>query len=385
MVAQHANHPSIVLWNTVNEIMIGFDPPPGWNGYTLPREEWPFARRCVVAMNESLHRADPDRPTSSVLGAKWRENEEAGIPYETDVVAYNGGVMHDTEGGRPAYDVMKEKDPRRTSIMSEGILNDITPMRADWDEELTAWECYAEHWSRIYRRDWFCGGAMWVFADYSARGTYRNMAMMDYSRLPYESYHFFRSQWTDRPMAHICCHWDWDEDPGTERRVVVFTNCDEAELFLNGEPRGVRGPNTNDWPDLPHPPVEWTVPYQPAELKVVARAAGTEATDVRVTSGEPRAAELEAESDSLAADGRDVCFLAARVVDGDGNRCYGFFGEVAMDVEGPARLAGPGTVEVRGGLCRFAVRSTGEPGTATVRAEADGLEPARAAVEAKPQ
>jgi len=389
MVRHHGNHPCIIAWNTVNEIMLTPvraeahpDPARRTQRHWLAKEEWPFALRVIEAMNDELHQADPDRPTSVVVGASWQNNDDAGITRLADIVCYNGGAVNDQSLGRPVYDICRQRDLGRIGMMSEGVLNDTNCARADWPEELVAWECYALHWSRFYSRDWFCGGAMWVFADYSAKGSYRTRGMVDAARLPCESFHFFKAMWNPQPTVHICGHWDWPGQEGRVRRVVVFTNCDHAELFVNGHSQGTRTPDMTRWPNLPHPPLEWAVPYESGQLQVVARHASLEVSDRRVSSGPPAAIAIISENAQLSADGRDVAFFTATIVDALGHRCYNSALELAIAVSGPARLAGPSPIAAPGGLARALVRSDGREGLVTIRATAVGLSAASITVPA---
>lgn len=381
LVRQHGNHPCIIGWNTVNEIMLTLDPVAPHPDpkervkslHALPRAEWPFALRGVEALGGALQEADPDRPTCVVVGGWWRENVEAGVTEQAGLVAYNGGAMHGMVDDEPVYDGLRRKHPRWVHMMSEGVLNDGAVLRADWDRELSFWRTCAKHWSRVYQRPWFCGGAMWVWADYSAKGTYRNSGCVDDARLPYESYWFFQSQWATRPMAHICGHWSWNDELGTEREVVVFSNCAEVALSLNGRDLG-RGESTGaEYPGIPHPPRVWRVPWEPGRLEARGRHANGTGSDVRVSEGRPARLELQHDVSALAADGQDACFLTAVVVDEDGHRCYCIEGPLRIHVEGGATLAGPPSRVVRGGLCGFAVRSNGRTEPTTVFASLDGV------------
>lgn len=387
MVEHHAHHPAVIVWNTVNEIMLTPvkgephpDPQVHAERHRLQRHEWPFVLRVLEAMNDELHDADPDRPTSMVVGAGWERNDEAGTARLADIVAYNGGAIHDLSRGEPVYDLCRRRDPGRIGMMSEGVLNEVVCARDDWEGQNEAWKRYAEHWSRFYARDWFCGGSMWVFADYSAKETYRRRGLVDAARIPYESFHFFKSLWNPALSAHICGHWDWLGQEGRERRVVVFTNASSAELFLNGRSCGRQTPACERWPHLPHPPIEWTVGYEPGELTVLAERDGQTVTDRRVTSGLPSRLDLACEQEHLIADGRDVAFFVICVADEKGRRCHAATAELTITVRGPARLAGPAVIPAIAGLARIAIRSTGEDGTVALDVSAPGLRPAEVAL-----
>lgn len=384
LVGQHGNHPCILGWSTVNEIMLTLnpneahpDPRQRTPFHALPPKEWAYAKRGVETLNTALREADPSRPTCVVIGGWWRENVQAGITDLGDLVGYNGGTMHGTIDGEPVYDVLHRQKPRWVALMSEGILNDGPPGRANWDAELRFWRTCARHWSNLYQRRWFCGGAMWVWADYSAKGVYRTRGCLDDARIPYESYWFFQSQWAARPMVHICGHWSWNNQPGESRQVAVFSNCPRVTLALNGRDLGEGESTALEYPGLPHAPRLWQVPWEPGCLEAAGHSHDGLVTDRRHTEGPPAQLTLQADTPTLLADGKDVCFLEVVGKDRAGQRCFNLEASVQIEVQGSATLAGPPRRDLRGGTCGFAIRSNGQAGPVVVSARLDGLEPAQ--------
>ena len=95
-----------------------------------------------------------------------------------------------------------------------------------------------------------------------------------------ESYYVFQSWWTKSPMAHIYGHsWPvrWG-DEGEEKMVKVYSNCDDAELFVNGKSYGLKKRNGSDFPAAG---LRWNVVYAKGEnhLRVVARKLKATVTD----------------------------------------------------------------------------------------------------------
>jgi beta-galactosidase len=95
-----------------------------------------------------------------------------------------------------------------------------------------------------------------------------------------ESYFVFQSYWTEKPMVHIYGHsWPvrWG-DVGEEKMVKAYSNCDEAELFVNGKSYGVKKRNSHDFPSAG---LRWNVAYKQGknQLKVIARKGKTEVTN----------------------------------------------------------------------------------------------------------
>jgi beta-galactosidase len=116
--------------------------------------------------------------------------------------------------------------------------------------------------------------------------------------------------------------------------VFVYTDYPEAELFVNGKSQGrIRkafGLRVDDQnPSTGAVAKErarryrlmWdNVVYQPGELKVVAYdAQGNAAAEQRVeTAGEAVAIKLEADRQTIHADGEDLCFITVSLVDEKG-------------------------------------------------------------------
>src|SRR4030095_10498884 len=74
------------------------------------------------------------------------------------------------------------------------------------------------------------------------------------------------------PMAHIYGHsWPvrWGNE-GEEKMIKVYSNCDEAELFVNGKSAGVKKRNSQDFPAAG---LRWNLilKKEKNEVKVIAK------------------------------------------------------------------------------------------------------------------
>jgi len=242
----------------------------------------------------------------------------------------------------------------------------------------------------------------WPFDDY--------MGVSDMWRLPKNGFYFLQSQWTEKPMIHIVSHWTWPGQEGQTRRVRVYSNCDKAELLLNGRSLGVRRPESNDrvWqnfrrlldrdkafngglPDrtgdfsqapfpgatLQHPPFVWdAVPYEEGSLVAIGHKGETVARDEVRTAGPPARIVLKSEKSVLAIDQEDVSFLEADVVDANGTIVPDSHPWVRFTVNGPGRLLGGATeIDAISGVVAINVQTTGIPGEILVTAAAPSLDP----------
>ena len=274
----------------------------------------------------------------------------------------------------------------------------------------------------------FQGYATWCMFDYN-RGYYpkqERSGMMDIFRLPKYIYAFFQSQRdpalrrTDTPsgpMVFVASDWTRRQSPS---RVVVFSNCEEVELSVNGKIVGRQKPDSG--PDTPysakkadlaatvgenydnsggymfdggngghltHPMFTFVrVPYAPGTLKAVGYIGGRPAAEGTVrTPGTPKALTLEFDTARrpFVADGADAVFIRADIVDGSGTVVpLNAFPSLQFSVTGPARLVGTDPVHVEAGVASVLLQSTGGTGTVRVTATATGLTTAAAALTPQP-
>lgn len=182
-------------------------------------------------------------------------------------------------------------------------------------------------------------------------------------------------------------HWNSldREDSGGFVHLVTFTNCATVELYLNGEWLG-----DQDLVDNPDRMIEWYV-YEAGTLRAVATDEDGEVVAEREleTAGEPARIELEADREIIAADGRDLVYVEAAVVDEDGVRVPRADHEVRFDATGPGGIVGvdngdldsnePFVAKKRStyhGTCFAVVQADRETGEIEITAETtqDGLD-----------
>jgi beta-galactosidase len=210
--------------------------------------------------------------------------------------------------------------------------------------------------------------------------------IVDLAGFPKDAYYMYQSEWTDTPVLHIFPHWNWA--PGKIVDVWAYTSCDEVELFLNGESKGIR----KKAGDTLH--LSWELTYEPGTLRAVGRTAGKETLVREVKTAGPAAKiVLEPDRTSLSADGSDMSFVTVKVVDKAGTLVPDAGNLVTFQVSGAGRIAGvdnglqtslePFKASHRkafNGLCLAVIQSTGIPGEISISASAEGLEAASAVI-----
>lgn len=236
-------------------------------------------------------------------------------------------------------------------------------------------------------------GGMWVYADHGADREYVNSPLkhvnpkgwVDAYRIPKLMYYLWQANWAPEPMVFI--HpYEWSRPYlGQARDLVVNSNCDTVELFVNGMSLGVRTPcAANDFTVIyPH------VTIVPGTVAAVGKK-GEITVEHRVSmAGYPAAVVLEASHDEIPADRSGIALIRVHIVDEHGVHVYGAHPTLHFEVAGPGRLVGPSAYEsdidkseaMEGCMyidlpVAFPIRSTNEPGTIRISVTAEGLPPA---------
>jgi beta-galactosidase len=164
-----------------------------------------------------------------------------------------------------------------------------------------------------------------------------------------------------------------------------------VELYLNNKSLGVRKKSGDDL----H--VKWTVPFEPGTLKAVSRKNNKTVLVKEIkTAGAPARIILKADRDKINADGKDLSFITATIVDKNGTMSPLADNEISFKISGAAFIAGVDNGseidhesfkgnkhKALNGLALAILQSDGKKGTITLTASAEGLEPATVIVQAK--
>lgn len=400
MILRDRNHPSVVLWSAGNEI--GDQSMVSGVG-VLEQLMGVFHQldpsRPVTTGNDRI--ADTRAPTTKkflealdIVGYnyadRWGERRE--LFYTPDKLAHPGWKMIGTEssnihGMRGSYSLGPALDTLRPNY-------NFNMIRVE------------QLWKFVATHDYVIGDFMWTGIDYlgEARWPAKNASSgsLDLAGFKKDSYYFYRSQWTDEPVLHLFPHWNWPGREGQVIPVLVYTNCDAVELYLNGKSLGEkrqefpRQGTAGGWNSYARPRVrpttadlhlEWDVPYEPGVLKAVGKKAGKIILTREVrTSGPPAALRLDVDQSELAADGEDVAHVTVEVVDTDGNPVPDAGDLIRFDLQGAGRIIGvengdpmdhdsPKGNRRRAfhGRCLAIIQSTRVPGAIQVQVSAEGL------------
>lgn len=298
MIEQHYNHPSVIFWGLGNE--------DDWPG-EYPSMDHDAIRAFMTELRDRAHQLDGSRLTSfrrcdfardipdvysPSIWAGWyrgqyreyedslceqRDRVDRLIHIEWGADSHAGRHSEDPEACLENIPTGQGTDERAHEALKTGGEPRVSS-DGDWSE---TYACNLFDWylKTQEKLDWLSGTAQWIFKDFASplrgdngipRINQKGVCERDLTKK--ESYYVFQSYWADKPMVHIYGHtWPirWGK-PEEERLVKVYSNCDRAELFLNGVSLGAK---KRDSQDFPAAGLRWNVKFAPGRNRLRAVAA----------------------------------------------------------------------------------------------------------------
>jgi beta-galactosidase len=350
LIKRDRNHPSVVLWSLCNEELIGGSSP---------------AARMLRHLAEEVRRLDKTRPVVSaellppggalnpdyfnifdVLGLNYPESPMMGdnlnkVKAEYPEASYLNSETASYFSTRGAYSDDWERC-RNNNFGSRFSM--MVPGKDIPDAFGAGGTARPEQALGFYASHPYSGGVfIWTGFDYRGEpspfpwpAVSSQFGIMDTCGFPKDYYYYYKAHWTGQPLIHVMPHWTWPGREGELMRLRVFSNCEEAEILVNGLSAG-RKTCGSDW-------TEWELPYAPGTLEAVAYRGGKEAArEIHKTAGAPAALVLSPEgwAEPLLRAGRTTV-VSVSVLDREGNPVPTADNSVTFELSGNGRLLGLG-------------------------------------------
>ena len=352
-VRHFRNNPSIVMWSIGNEVPEQGD------------AEWGPKRNKFL--QDICHREDPSRPVTNGM-----DNGKAVVNNNFAAVLDIPGFNYHTENYPESYKKLPQQvllaTETASTVSSRGVYKfpvEKKAMAKYDDHQSSSYDVEYCSWSNLPEDDFmsqedlpYCiGQFVWTGFDYLGEPTpyYSDwpnhsslFGIIDLAYIPKDRYYLYRSEWNKKDETlHILPHWNWKGREGQITPIFVYTSYPSAELFINGKSQGVRAKNKevtlNDKVDdtsfnrQERYRLMWMdTKYEPGTVRVVAYDSDgkTVAEKEIKTAGKPDKIILEADRNSIHADGKDISFINVKIVDKDGNFCPTEDREISFSVKG---------------------------------------------------
>ena len=241
--------------------------------------------------------------------------------------------------------------------------------------------------------------------------------ILDLAGFEKPSYHMYKTLWNDEPHVYLTTQnienslydvdkstglvverrpgawkhrlWSWHDvnehwnyTPSEMIAVEVYSNCEEVELFLNGESLGSK--RLSDFEDRIY---KWAVPFAEGTLVAKGKQGDRFVNTQLFTASDPAAISLSVDKSKLKADGYDVAHLVAQLVDQKGHPVKTDERKISFKVEGDCRVLGvdngaPDNVQdfqsnkiiTDKGRCLLLVQSTRKASNLKITAKSENLD-----------
>lgn len=410
MLYRDRNHPSIVIWSIGNEV---------------PDQVISGGHLTARMLKGICKRLDPERAVTQandqICAEPWAARTE--FLEELDVVGYNYVGRWRTRA-ETFYDDDKRAHPDWCVIGTEN--GGLGGVRGEYSLKVSE---HAGWWTKPYysapaevgkllkftmTHDYVAGDFMWTGIDYLGEAHWpkrsASAGVLDTCGFEKDSFYFYKSVWNmEEPTVHLLPHWNLNVEEGKIVSVLGYTNCDSAELFLNGKSYGKKARSYPAYGmteryghfDTEPQPVNtddlflsWDVPYEPGCIELVGYRGTAEIARHTVrTAGNPAKICVTCYQNEAKADGLDIGQIEVEIRDEHGCFCPHAEQELTFTVCGPASVIGVDNGNPAGlesmkadhihafhGRAFAVVQSDGQAGECLVKVSGGGLEEGSAVI-----
>jgi Beta-galactosidase/beta-glucuronidase len=393
MLMRDRNHPSIILWSIGNEIR-EFANDERLKTTKMLKDRVKELDQTRVVTEAVCVYWDPEKKWEDYTPSIFKILDVGGYnylhkKYEPDHNIYPERIMVGTESyPSDAYGIWE------TVKKNPFVIGDFVWTAMDYrGESGVANEAIIPQDQRKVLIEWpwfnaFCGDLDFI-GNKKPQSYYRDIVwdrskveiMVQHLSIP-KGMKYYVSEWG---WPNELKSWSWPGVHGDTLQVHVYSKCKTIQLELNGRIVGCQ--------DRPDSSITTTfrIPYEPGTLVATGYESGKFiAESILKTVGEPFGIRLNADRNTIKANGKDLSYVAVEVVDMEGNVVpYVDDLEIKYSVEGNGELVGVGNgnptdissfqqpiKKVFHGKGLVILRANGKNGNIYLKASGDGLKSA---------
>lgn len=390
MVLRDRNHPSVIIWSTGNEI---------------PNRTKPEVVTLARTLGDYIRTIDPTRPVSSAVNDLNPDKD----PYfaTLDLAGYNyasGGDHNQTS----IYSQDHSRVPQRIMVGTESfpleafgswmdvidntyVIGDFVWTAFDYIGEASiGWRGYFQEqkffpWNLAYCGDIdICGWKRPQSFYRDALWGKNQLSIWITPPAPSFELNPERQSWSKWHWLDAVDDWNWKGNEGKSIEVIVYSSCEQAELFLNGKSQGKK-PTDRSTRFM----ASWQVPYQPGTLKAIGYQGKKQivVSELKSTT-DPVKIQMAADRVKISANGQDLSFVTVELKDASGLRNPKAENTISFSIDGPGSIVAVGNAnpvslesyqipqrKAWHGRCLVIVKSDTNPGKIKLKASSLGLDP----------
>lgn len=257
MVYQYYNHPSMIVWAYMNEVLLREYP---WKTDGIPKDVYyANVKDCAEAIDSAIRQADPARPTMIPFNSSRKRYKESGLWEVPDIVGLNlyyGWYYWTFDKLGPSLEDYHQMYPGKALFLTEygadadSRIHTFEPECHDYSCEF-ALLFHKSYISVILETDFLAGATVWNINDFhsEARGFavphFNLKGLTTSQRIPKDSYWMYTALFGKGPFVRIGGS-DWKIRGGQAsggvciQPVEVYASADRVELSLNGVSLGAK-------------------------------------------------------------------------------------------------------------------------------------------------
>lgn len=294
MIKQHYNHPSVIIWCYMNEVLLR----PHYNNDKEKQTTYFAAiKKLAKALDSVTRKEDPFRYTMIAHHGDYNRYKEAGLIDIAMIVGWNlySGWYGPRLTDFPVFlDSFHRRHPSIPFVVSEygadadPRIRSTAPVRFDKSVEYTT-KLHQYYYTEMMKRPFVAAAMIWNLADFNSETRtetmphINNKGLLEWDRTAKDPYHYYQAVLSKKPFVKILGEASAAGTADSNhlfsmQPVQIAANIPEIELILNGIVEGKK--STIDGLS------EWQLPFKNGVnvIEVIGQYEGKTHMDKKVIS-----------------------------------------------------------------------------------------------------